>query len=76
MYRSYTYKLEPTQEQINHFKEWFRAIDKENRESQSRFVCKSCGYEANADYNASQNILTRGLRGIVCNQGDNNVFGA
>lgn len=52
------------------------AINKENRESQSCFVCKSCGYEANADYNASQNILTRGLRGIVCHQGGNNVFGA
>lgn len=31
-------------------------IDKENRQSQSKFVCKNCGFTANADYNASQNI--------------------
>ncbi|WP_279220967.1 transposase [Clostridium fermenticellae] len=31
-------------------------VDKENRESQSKFICKKCGFTANADYNASQNI--------------------
>lgn len=31
-------------------------IDKENRETQETFICKSCGFEANADYNASRNI--------------------
>lgn len=31
-------------------------IDKDNRESQSEFVCKHCGYIENADINASQNI--------------------
>ena len=30
--------------------------DKENREDQETFICKSCGFTANADYNASQNI--------------------
>ena len=32
-------------------------IDKKNRLTQAGFHCKSCGYEANADYNASVNIL-------------------
>jgi putative transposase len=32
-------------------------IEKENRETQSRFICKSCGNTLNADYNASVNIL-------------------
>jgi putative transposase len=32
-------------------------ISKENRESQSKFICKQCGYSANADFNASLNIL-------------------
>lgn len=32
-------------------------IEKENRKSQAIFICKSCGFTANADYNASVNIL-------------------
>lgn len=40
-------------------------IDKENRESQSAFICKNCGFEANADYNASQNIATKGIDKII-----------
>jgi transposase len=35
-------------------------IDKENRKSQSKFVCKDCGFTANADINAAINILERG----------------
>lgn len=31
-------------------------IAKENRESQSKFVCKNCGTVMNADYNAARNI--------------------
>ena len=30
--------------------------DSENRESQSVFRCRSCGYEANADVNAGENV--------------------
>ena len=33
---------------------------KENRETQSKFVCKNCGFELNADGNASRNILAVG----------------
>lgn len=36
---------------------------KENRQSQSKFVCTSCGHTANADINASKNILDRGIHG-------------
>jgi len=38
-------------------------ISKENRQSQSKFVCTSCGHTANADINASKNILDRGTHG-------------
>lgn len=34
-------------------------IDKENRKTQETFCCVKCGYEANADYNASVNISNR-----------------
>ncbi|HBE8542514.1 TPA: transposase [Clostridioides difficile] len=30
--------------------------DKENRETQAKFKCLECGFEANADYNAARNI--------------------
>ena len=36
-------------------------ISKNNRRSQSNFTCESCGYKANADFNASRNILNRYL---------------
>jgi putative transposase len=35
--------------------------DKANRKSQAKFECLSCGFEANADYNASCNIASKGL---------------
>ena len=35
--------------------------DKNNRISQSEFVCIKCGYEINADYNAAINIRNRGI---------------
>jgi IS605 OrfB family transposase len=34
--------------------------DKANRQSQSEFVCQSCGHETNADLNAAKNIRDRG----------------
>ena len=36
------------------------AVDRRSRENQSRFVCSSCGFRANADHNAAINILHRG----------------
>jgi len=35
-------------------------ISKQNRQSQSKFVCTSCGFSTNADYNASINIAGAG----------------
>jgi putative transposase len=34
----------------------------ESRENQARFCCVACGFKANADVNAAQNILALGLR--------------
>ena len=31
-------------------------IDKENRQTQERFICTKCGFELNADHNAAINI--------------------
>ncbi|MXZ41810.1 MAG: IS200/IS605 family element transposase accessory protein TnpB, partial [Caldilineaceae bacterium SB0666_bin_21] len=36
-------------------------VDKENRRTQAHFHCTACGHTANADRNAAQNILARGL---------------
>ena len=36
-------------------------VDKNNRKTQSHFECTACGFVANADINASINILNRGL---------------
>ena len=40
-------------------------IDKENREDQKTFVCKECGFQTNADYNAARNIATDGIEQII-----------
>lgn len=37
-------------------------VAQENRESQAVFLCKQCGFTANADTNASVNILDRAMR--------------
>ncbi len=39
---------------------------KENRKSQSDFVCLQCGNEQHADVNAAINILTVGQTGMAC----------
>lgn len=39
-------------------------IDRNSRESQARFACRSCGLEENADTNAAINILRQGLPGV------------
>ena len=36
-------------------------ISKKNRENQAVFLCQSCGFEDNADFNAGRNILAAGL---------------
>ncbi|MFO7931439.1 MAG: RNA-guided endonuclease TnpB family protein, partial [Desulfosalsimonas sp.] len=41
-------------------------MSKNNRKSQSRFVCEACGLEINADHNAAINIQTLGQRGLAC----------
>lgn len=41
-------------------------IAKENRESQARFLCKSCGHTENADVNAAKNILAAGHAAFAC----------
>src|SRR6185437_12044789 len=41
--------------------------DKQNRASQARFQCRSCGVVAHADLNASRNIARRGE--VVWNAG-------
>ena len=38
---------------------------KQNRESQSVFKCRACGYTENADYVASLNIMARGTHDLI-----------
>lgn len=40
--------------------------EKENRLSQSKFVCQECGYSANADINGARNILAAGHAVLAC----------
>ena len=37
------------------------AVDPKSRESQARFRCTRCGFEANADANAGENVRQRGV---------------
>lgn len=41
---------------------------KENRLSQSKFVCQKCGYTANADVNGARNILAAGHAVLACGE--------
>lgn len=43
-------------------------IDSNNRKTQEKFICTKCGYKANADYNASQNIAIKGIDAIISNE--------
>ena len=38
-------------------------IDKKNRRSQFQYVCKSCGHDTHADYNAACNLAYLGNNG-------------
>ncbi len=40
-------------------------IERENRPTQKVFCCKACGFEGNADYNASQNLSMRNIDKII-----------
>lgn len=40
-------------------------IDAANRENQSTFICKSCGFKTNADYNAALNIAIKDIDKII-----------
>jgi IS605 OrfB family transposase len=40
-------------------------IHEGNRPEQARFKCQNCGFEENADYNASQNIAVRDIDKII-----------
>ena len=41
-------------------------VDKENRKSQSTFLCVSCGHSEHADVNAAKNILAAGHAVLAC----------
>lgn len=40
-------------------------ISSENRPTQEQFVCQSCGYTANADYNAARNLAIKNIDQII-----------
>ena len=46
----------------------------ENRKSQSQFVCQSCGFSANADFNAALNIYKKGFDEMLNGNIDNKSF--
>lgn len=43
-------------------------IDKENREDQATFICKTCGFKTLADFNAARNIAMSGIEQIIKDQ--------
>jgi putative transposase len=45
---------------------WCAHVAKENRKTQARFACVSCGYENHADVVGAINILERGQRLLAC----------
>lgn len=45
------------------------AVDRESRESQAVFLCRHCGFRANADHNAAINILRRNTASMRMEEG-------
>lgn len=43
-------------------------IDRNNRKTQAEFHCTNCGFSANADYNASQNLAIKNISDIIKKQ--------
>lgn len=44
-------------------------VDKQSRQTQAKFKCTACGFEANADHNAALNILAAGHAVSACGAG-------
>ena len=44
-------------------------VDRQNRQTQAKFKCTACGFEANADHNAALNILAAGHAVSACGAG-------
>lgn len=44
-------------------------VDRQNRQTQAKFKCTTCGFEINADHNAALNILAAGLAVTACGAG-------
>ena len=44
-------------------------VDKQNRQTQAKFKCTTCGFEVNADHNAALNILAAGQAVSACGAG-------
>ncbi|MBR2655169.1 MAG: transposase [Loktanella sp.] len=45
------------------------AMDRESRESQASFCCRTCGFRAHADHNAAINILRRNTASMIVEEG-------
>jgi len=45
------------------------AVDRESRESQAVFVCRTCGFRVHADHNAAINILRRNTASMLVEEG-------
>lgn len=43
-------------------------VSKDNRKTQSKFLCVECGYENNADMVGALNVLARGHRVLACGE--------